>query len=357
VLSGVKKMDTLRSNDFNYKENINALYLNYNRPFKGIMVQLGLRMENTNAKGRSNGFKWDGSDYITYDSGFNRHYTDFFPSAAVTFNKKPMSQWTVTYSRRIDRPSYQNLNPFEFKLDEYTYQKGNTSLRPQYTNSVGLTWVYKYMLTTTVNYSHINDIFSQLIDTAEKSKSFVTQKNLAKQDIASINISYPFMYKWYSIFANLNAYYSHYQADFGPGRAVDLDVYSFTFYAQQSARFGKGWTGEMSGFYSAPSIWQGTFKSKQMWGIDAGLQKTVLKNKGTVKVAVSDIFKTMKWQGTSNFANQYIRAGGGWESRMLKLSFSYRFGSNEVKAARQRKVGLEEETKRVGAQGAGIGNQ
>ncbi|NJO25210.1 MAG: outer membrane beta-barrel protein [Bacteroidia bacterium] len=100
----------------------------------------------------------------------------FFPSAAITLNKKPTSQWSFTYSRRIDRPNYQNLNPFEFKLDEYTFQKGNTQLRPQYTNSFGITHTYKYRLNTTLNYSRVKDIFSQIVDTADGTKAFLTQK-------------------------------------------------------------------------------------------------------------------------------------------------------------------------------------
>ena len=177
VISTVKDLDTLRSNNFNYRENVNAVYVNYNRAFKGFMLQGGLRMENTNAEGRSNGFKLEQNQYISYDSTFNRNYTDFFPSAALTFNKNPINQWTITYSHRIDRPAYQDLNPFEFKLDEYTYQKGNTELKPQYTNSFGLTNTFMYKLNTTLNYSHVTDVFTQLIDTAERSKSFMTKQN------------------------------------------------------------------------------------------------------------------------------------------------------------------------------------
>ena len=355
VVQAFKSLDTLRSNNFYYKENVNAVYVNYNKPFKGFMIQAGLRVENTNSEGTSNGFSWN-NRYVQYDSTFKRNYTDVFPSAAITFNKKPTSQFSITYSRRIDRPAYQDLNPFEFKLDEYTYQKGNTQLRPQYTNSFGLTHTYKYRLTTTLNYSHVNDVFTQLIDTAEKSKSFITKKNLATQDIVSLNISYPFQYKWYSFFANLNTYYSHFKANFGVGRTVDLDVVAFNFYSQHTFKLGKGWTGELSGFYTSPSIWQGTFKSKEMYGIDAGLQKVILKGKGNLKASVSDIFKTMQWGGVSDFTGQYIKAGGGWESRQFKLNFTYRFGSTQVKAARQRKTGLEDENKRVGSQGGGISN-
>jgi hypothetical protein len=354
VYSDDKFLDTLRSNDFNYKENVNAAYINYNRQFKnGIMIQAGLRAENTNSKGLSNGYNWN-SGYQPYDSSFKRNYTDLFPSAAITFNKNPKNQWSLAYSRRIDRPAYQDLNPFEFKLDEYTYQKGNTQLRPQYTNSISLTNTLWYRLTTKLTYSHVNDVFSQIIDTADKSKAFITKKNLADQDLVSLNISMPFQYKWYSVFANVNSYYSHYKANFGAGRNIDLDVFAVNVYAQQTFKVAKATTIEVSGFYTSPTIWQGTFKSGALWSVDGGIQQTFFKGKATAKASVTDIFQTLRWTGKSDFAGQYLKVKGGNESRQLRLSFTYRFGSNQVKAARQRKTGAEDESKRVGTQGGGL---
>jgi iron complex outermembrane receptor protein len=201
-------------------------------------------------------------------------------------------------------------------------------------------------------------VFTQLVDTAEISKAFITKKNLATQDIASLNISYPFMYKDYMLFANLNTFYSLYKADFGGGnRKVNVDVFSYNIYMQNTLKFGKKkmWTAEVSGFYNAPSVWQGTFKSKALWSIDGGLQKTIFKGKGNIKTSVSDIFYTLKWKGTSNFAGQETIASGRFESRQFKVNLSYRFGSNTVKAARQRKAASEEEIKRTQG-GGGIGN-
>jgi hypothetical protein len=347
VYASSKALDKERSNIFDYEENINAAYVNYNKGLKGMMVQAGVRVENTTSKGHSTGLKNTNGGFVPYDSSFKRQYTDFFPSAAVTFNKNPMSQVGLTYSRRIDRPAYQDLNPFEFKLDDYTFMKGNINLRPQYTNSFGVTHSYKYKLNTRLNYSHVKDMFAQLPDTVNKSAAFMSKRNLATQDVVSLNVSYPFQYKSFSSFANLNANYSHYQADFGTGRKIDEAVPAFNFFAQNSLRFAKTWTAEISGFYSSPTVWQGTFKSKSMWGVDGGLQKQVLKGKGNIKAAVSDIFHTMKWSGSTRFAGQYAVASGNWESRLFKLNFSYRFGSNEVKAARQRNSGAEEESKRV----------
>jgi hypothetical protein len=350
--------DKDKSNRFKYKENINAVYVNYNRAFKGFMLQVGVRVENTVSDGRSTGLKYNDQTglYENYDSSIHRNYTDVFPSAAFTFNKNPMSQFGITYSRRIDRPAYQDLNPFEFKLNDYTFMKGNTNLRPQYTNSFGLTHTYKYKLNTQLNYSHVKDIFTQLPDTTEGSKSFLSKRNLATQDIVSLNISYPFQYKWYSFFVNVNSYYSMYKANFGGGdRKVDLDVFALSFYMQNSFNLGKGFKAELSGFYTSPTIWQGTFKSIAMYSIDGGVQKNILKGKGILKASVSDMFRLMKFRGNMNFTGQFTEASGRWESRQFKLNFSYRFGNAQVKAARQRKTSIEEENKRTQQSSGGMG--
>jgi len=342
-----KVLDTLRSNNFDYKENINALYASYTRTLKGWILQAGLRAENTNLKGTSTGYKMENGSYQPYDSSFTRHYTDLFPSASITFNKHPKNQWTLNYSRRIDRPAYQDLNPFEFKVDDYTFAKGNTLLRPQYTHSVGLTFMHNDKLTATLNYSHIKDLSTSLVDTTEHSKAIIHKENLATQDIASLNISYPFQYKWYSVFFNVNGFYSINKANFGAGRIINLNVFNTTIYTQHSMRLGDGWMGELTQYYVSPNIWQATLQSRSMWSLDAGLQKTLFKGKATAKVSVSDIFNTLHWTATSNFSGQYIKTTGGYESRQLKLYFTWRLGNRQVKAARRHESGAEDENKRV----------
>jgi hypothetical protein len=342
-------------NNFKYRENINAVYINYNRQLKGIMFQAGLRGENTHSKGTSKGFRYDYNSGTnkSVDSLLDRQYTDLFPSAAVTFNKNPMKQWSITYSRRIDRPSYQNLNPFEFNLDKYTFQRGNPNLRPQYTNSFGITNVYKYKLTTSLNYSHVADVFST-IPKSENSKAFITSENVATQNIVSLNVGMPVQYKWYSLYFNVNTYYSHFKGEAHDFK-VDVNIYSFNLYAQQTFKLGKNTTAELSGYYTSPSVWQGAFKTNALGGLDVGLQQVILKGKGNIKATVTDIFKTYPWSATNNTTGQTLKVNGGYESRQFRLNFSYRFGSNLVKQARQRKTSIEDESKRTQG-GGGIGN-
>jgi iron complex outermembrane recepter protein len=349
-----RSLDLTRSNFFEYRESIYATYINYNRQFPGMTIQAGLRMENTASEGNSYPLHANGSIDKSTRERFTRIYTDLFPNGAVTFNKNPMNQFSITYSRRIDRPAYQDLNPFEFKLDEYTFQKGNTLLRPQYSNSVGITHSYRYKLNTSLTYSKVKDVLAQLVDTTERSKSFITKKNMATQSIVNLNVSYYLPVKWYTAFASLNTYYSRYIADFGPGRTIDLDVIVFNIYMQHSFKLGKAWSAEVSGWYVSPSIWQGFSKSSRMWSMDAGFQKTIFKGAGNVKAAVSDIFQSMRWKGVSDFAGQHSVATGGWESRLFKLNFSWRFGNTQVKEAHQRKTGTEDESKRIREENNGM---
>jgi hypothetical protein len=187
----------------------------------------------------------------------------------------------------------------------------------------------------------------------------MTSKNLANQDVVSLNISYPFQYKAYSVFANISTNYSMYKADFGAGRKIDLKAFGATLFAQNSLRFAKVWTAELSGFYVAPSIYQGTFKAKSLWGTDLGLQKQIFAGNGTIKASFSDMFHGIKFRATSEFAGQTTRVLAIPETRQFKLNLTWRFGSTTVKAAKQKIGAAEDERKRAEQQqgnGIGIGN-
>ncbi len=288
------------------------------------------------------------------DGNVKRNYTDFFPSGAITYMLNQKNTLNLSYSRRIDRPSYQDLNPFEDKMDELTYRKGNAFLRPQYTNSFQLSHTFLYKYVTSVSYSHIKDFFAQIIDTVQN-KSFITQKNLATQNIYSLNISAPItITKWWSAFATFNGYHSAYKADFGAGKTINVNVNAFSIYTQQSFTVKKGPTFELSGFFNSPTVWGGTFKSKALGFVDVGVQQKVLKGAGNIKLSFTDVFKTLRWKGISDFGGSHLEASGNWESQQLKINFSYRFGNKLVKAARQRKASAEDENKRLNGSG-GIG--
>lgn len=348
-------LDQDRTNYFQYKENVNAAYINYARELKGWAIQAGIRAEQTNIKSNLTSFRNTGNEYAAERSSFKKDYLDFFPSVSITLAPKTKNQFVLSYSRRIDRPVYQDINPFEFRINEYTYHKGSTGLRPQYSNTVSIGHTYKFRLNTTLSYSHVKDIFGQLLDTAQGVKGYMLTSNISSQDIANLNISYPFQYKKYSLFVNANGSYAKYKSGFGVNRDLNLEAWTFAVFAQNSYRFGKGFSAELSGFYTSPSIWHATLKSSYVWSVDAGLQKQLWNGKASIKVAVSDIFKTMKWNAVSKFDVQRLTAAGSSDSRQFKLNFSYRFGNQKIKAARQYKTGLEEESGRTQSSG-GLGH-
>lgn len=345
--SGTFVEDLDRSNRFDYNENIQAVYAQYSKQNKGWAYQVGLRAENTITTGTSYGQRLNGSTYESYEEENPRNYFNIFPSIGLTYNKNPMNMLNFNYSKRIDRPNYQDLNPFEYKMNDYSYRKGNINLKPQITNAISVTHTYKYMLNTKLEYAHTSDVFAELLDTIDQTKLFQFKDNLATQDIVSLNVSFPFAYKKFSSFFNVNTYYSVFKADYGDNRKVNLDVFACNVYGMLSYKINNWLSAEVSGWYTSPSIWQGTFKSIAMGGIDAGVQARVLKGKGNLKLSVGDIFRSMEWGGSSNFAGLDVNARGHWESQQVRLNFTYNFGNNKIKS-RQRSNAAEDETKRAG---------
>jgi iron complex outermembrane recepter protein len=332
-----------RSNTFSYRENVNAAYINYQQQLSAKWsLQAGLRGEQTNSKGLLT--RADGQAQA--DDNVVRHYFNLFPSAALTWNVNQKHSLNLTFSRRIDRPTYQDLNPFENKLNELTYEKGNAFLRPQYTNNVELTHTFMGFINTTVGYSHISDYATQVTDTTGNA-TYVQQQNLATQQIISFNIGSPTpITKWWNGYVNIWYNYQMFDGTIG-GKDIQIDIPIYGAYLQQSFNLGKDYSAEISGWYNGKSIWGGTWRTRPQGGVDVGLQKQILKKRATVKLSATDIFFTSPWTATSDFGGLYIHGKGSWESRTFRMSFNWRFGSNQIKSSRDRKTGLDTEAKRI----------
>ena len=332
-----------RSSRFSYTENVNAAYINYQQQLnEKWSVQVGVRGEQTNSDGeltRSNGTAGP-------DDRVKRNYFNLFPSGALTWNMSQKHSLNLTYSRRIDRPTYQDLNPFENKLDELTYERGNPFLRPQYTHNVELTHTFMGFLNTTLGYSHVNDFATQATDTVG-SATYVQQKNLRTQQIMSFNIGAPTPIKpWWNGYANVWVNYQQFRGQIGANE-VSENIPMYGAYLQQSFNLGKDYSTELSGWYNGPSMWGGTWKVKPMGGLDFGIQKMLLQKRATLKLSVTDILFTNPWKSINDFGGLYIDGRGQYESRTFRVNFTWRFGSNQIKQSRQRKTGLESEASRI----------
>lgn len=349
IVKGVDSLDKDRSNYFFYKENVNAGYISYFLPLnKKLNVQTGLRAENT----ASNSILTRANKTTGANDQVNRNYTDLFPNIAVTYTASDNQLFNLSFSKRIDRPNYSDLNPFETRVDELTYIKGNAFLRPQYTNSLTLTHTFRSIFITALSYSHIKDYSTYVTDSTEITKNFISKMNLASLDIAGINFSVPVDIKpWWNLYAAVNIYNSKSRANFGAEKIINIDITSYSLNAQNTFKLGKGYTAEVSGFYNAPSVSAATFKTKAMGNMDIGLQKKIFHDNATIKLSCTDVLHTLQWNAQSDYNGTHILANSHWESRQLRIYFSYRFGSTQIKQARQRAAGNEDEHQRISSDG------
>ncbi len=343
VLNGQDVKQLSLSNNFKYTENVNAVYVNYQQQVNDKWsIQAGLRAEQTNSNGilrREDGIQQP-------DDSVKKSYQDFFPSGALSWNVNKKHTLSLTYSRRIDRPSYQDLNPFENKLDQLTYEKGNAFLRPQYTNIVELTHTFLGLINTTIGYSHVKDYATATTDTINNA-TYIQMKNFALQQIYSFSIGSPLpINKWWSGYANIWYNYQTFNGTIG-ANVLNTAFPSYGAFLQQSFILGKDYTAEITGEYNGPGVWGGTWRSRPSGGVDVGMQKLLFKKKATIKISATDVFFTQPWNATSNFGGLYIHGSGSWESQTYRVSFSWRFGSNQIKKSRERQTGLESESKRI----------
>lgn len=332
-------------NRFNYYENIYAAYSNYTHTFSHMTLELGFRTELTSLQGTSTNIK--GATGEELDSVFKRHYLDIFPRIAVNYVLGKTLTLGLNFNRRIDRPNYQELNPFEFRLDDYTMQKGNINLRPQYTQSMGINLAFKEKLKFSLTYSNVKDMFVLLTDTTFQSKSVLAYENMDKERAAAFMVSYPYQYKGLSLFASLSGTYSRLRADFGTGRLIDQQVKALNASLQAAMRISKVFSFDMTTYYNSSDLYQGTFITKPVWTMDAGLSQVFAHGKLSLKESVTDIFHTLNYRDESNFAGQRTIIYTHFESRQFKIGLFWRFGSSQVQSAREHSISSEEENKRA----------
>ncbi len=193
-------------------------------------------------------------------------------------------------------------------------------------------------------------------DTRDLRATFMTNENLADQKNYTLSVNLPTpVAKWWEGFVSLTGFRSHFEADFStpesPNFIVDQSFNAFNAYSEQTIKLPKGFSFQVSGWYNSRAFW-GTLRSTPQGSMDIGVQKKLFDGKGEIRLRFGDVLHTAGWGGESLFTpGLKMTANGRWESRTVTMNFSYRFGSSEVKAARQRKTGLEDENKRVKARG------
>jgi hypothetical protein len=318
------------SNDFTYKENINAVYSNFSTEYRKISIKAGLRLENTNVKG------YQAGNPIVADSTFAVKYTSLFPTLFVQYTADTLQNNVIGFSagRRIDRPNYKDLNPFTYPIDRFTFYGGNPYIQPTFSYNFDVSHTFKKFLTTTLLYSYTTNVISE---TNEQVGNIYYSRpgNFAKQISYGVSVNGTFkLRKWWT----LQLYTSYLNNKFESRVYTEnLNDSKWYFVAVPTNLFtiSKKWSAELSGQYQS-EVLSGQFLIAPIGSVKLGFSKKILKDKGSLKLNVSDIFYTNQVQGEiRNIANANANWFSYLDSRVATLSFSYRFSKGDNLQVRQ----------------------
>ena len=323
VVDGVSSIDYNNTNQFLYKENINAAYINFNKDFSRFSLQTGLRVENTNGDGHQLG------NAEKADSSFANHYTNLFPTAYLSYNLDTAKHnvLVLSYGRRIGRPNYGSLNPFTFFVDEFTYFSGNPFLKPQFTDNYKLAYSFKNLFTVAVAYDYTTDVQGETIHNI--GDVFIsTTGNIGQLKTLNFSVNTNLQpAKWWTINLYAEVYNNNYQGQFYTGY-LSQSKNTLDFNGSNQFTISKTWNAELSGFYDNGGVY-GQFVTLPKGMLNAAIQKKVLNNKGSIKLSMRDILHTFNPSGTiTNIADATATFHNSLDRQVATLAFTYSFGKS-----------------------------
>ncbi|WP_276133632.1 outer membrane beta-barrel protein [Polluticoccus soli] len=338
-INGLYVLDTKRSNHFIYNENINAAYTNFKKDWTKWSTQLGLRLENTNAE-------WE--QKVT-DQKYDTNYTQLFPSLAVQRHVTEKHDVGITVSRRIQRPDYQQLNPFKRFIDRTTYHGGYPYLQPASSYNFELSHTYNQKFITTFTHSITTNVITEVIQPSddEDSVTVQTNKNLDRMVFYGVSGSYsPEITKWWTNVTNVNVYYARYEGNIA-NTSLNAGRPTFDIYTNNTFILPWDLSAELGLFYQAQQLYA-YMDVNPNWMLNAGLQKNFRDKAFTARLNVQDIF----WKGypsaTSTYSGYQEDFVAERDTRQVTVALTYRFGKKSVAPVRRRNGGAEDEKRRAG---------
>ncbi len=315
--------DSLRTDHFIYNEQVYAAYLQYGGKIKSWDYNAGLRVEQSLTKGdsRING------------TTFDNNYFDLFPSAALKHTFKSINEIQLSYSRRVNRPNTQSLNPFVDYSDSLNLRSGNPQLKPEYINSLELAYsrtMDKWNISTTVYYRHTDNLITRYrsVDLVT-GVALVSPRNFSSSDNTGLEAVLRYQLgKMGNVMASFNVFQNKINAS---NIETDLQSTSTNWNARMSVnmRVAKSTSLQLTGMYMAPNRMPQSTIKQMMSGVDAGIKHDFRKNKASLSLNVTDIFNTRKFV-YENRGDGYVFNGfRKRESRVAMLTFNYRFGTQD----------------------------
>jgi outer membrane receptor protein involved in Fe transport len=318
------------TNSFLYDENVVAGYLQGSNKFGKISMQLGLRIEYSDIKT----FLEQGAIEN------NRSYFDYFPTLHTTYHFNTFNAWQISYSRRINRPNFRNLNPFSGLSDSRNIRTGNPNLNPEYTDAYESGYVYtpgKTSIYAGVYYRHTNGVVEYISYVDGSGITYTLPQNLAQRSAygAETNISVD-AFKWWTLSGNLNLYRMQTEGTFiNNNITTDLasDTHSWDTRLNSRMKFAKSLSFQSTFFYRGQQeTTQGL--RKPFYVLNTSVSKDVLKGNGTLTFNVQDVLNSRKFRYNNNQPDLISQNEFRWSGRQLRLTFIYRLNQKEKKTER-----------------------
>jgi iron complex outermembrane recepter protein len=330
-------IDTTQTNHFVYSENINAGYLMYSYNMHKASLQAGIRAEQTITNGNQ----------VTTGQTFSHNFLQLFPNISVNDSLSASNQLGLSITRRIDRPTYEQLNPFSLYINPTFYLNGNPYLIPQisYISQLSDGINQKYFLTFT--YTHTQYPITTEIEPYPGRPSIVeqTEENLSSSDNYDLDGTIASQItKWWNTSTSVEAFESHYVADIS-NSPLSTSHFLWGPRTENNITLSKYLSLEWHGFYSS-GFDLGYLFIKSQWGTGGGLQLKVLKNKGSIKLSATDIFWTNVTNGITSFTGFNETVYVKRDTRAVNVSFTYHFGGTSQSSLKS-KGGAEDEKQRV----------
>lgn len=317
--------------DYEYKEQVAALYTSIGNEWGRWSAQVGLRAEMTDIMTNLKGYAHDGTDSING----GKPYFDFFPSAHVNYSVNEFNQFQVSYTRRIRRPGFWQMSPFRSYNDNRNIRMGNPSLTPTYMDSYELGYIHfwdKASFNFTAYYRHGANMIRSY--TYENDGVFYSMPiNFGKADDFGVElVAQGQMTKWWNLNGNVNFFRSQFNGKINDkvyddatwmlfGRAVSKFKVSTWFDLQLTAH--------IMGPHKEPL---GMHKGN--WWIDLAVSKEILHGNGTVTFNVRDLFNSRSWGGESWGDGFWQYNTSTWNRRSFSLNFNYRINQQNIKRNR-----------------------
>lgn len=325
--------DETRSNHFVYTEEILAAYASYSTPIgEKLSLKAGLRGEQTFSEGES----------LTTGQVTPRDYFNLFPSLFLQHRIAKNYQVNYNYSRRIDRPRYDNLNPFIFYLDPKSWAQGNPYLRPQLTHSFQVTQTIMQKFNLILSYSNTKNFIAEVpVQNNEDNTTVFSMSNVDDSDNFSATAVLPFQpVKWWSM--NNSATVAHQEfTTMLSGNVVDNAQTSWFLRSGNTFMLPADFRLELNVDARSPIV-HGLYRIEGNWGMDLGIKKSFNQKKWEVAVNVSDIFRTRQIIGAANFEGNINSFDQYFSAQSVGFSLRYRFSKGEKFEGRNRNVNLDE---------------